>query len=195
MRSAGILVMAGFALSGCVTGYKLVPPGQVPVAQGAMTVRTAVAWNKGPQGFSDLPQEEGWTQNGPVLDGVYFVGALPDGQSMIKQRPKDDRKVPAFRATMTPQDLVSMIETAYRIRAGAKVFETTGVKPITFLGQQGLQFDYTYVGDDDISRRGRSVVAVVNGKLYMMALEATALHYFDAALPEFESMTASAAIH
>lgn len=194
MRSA-LIVVVGIAVTGCVTGYTLVPAGQVPVAQGALTVRTSAAWNKGPQGFSDLPQEEGWTLNGPELDGVYFVGALPDGQSIVKQRPNDDRKVPPFRASMTPPDLVSMIESAYRIRAGAKVFETTGVKPVTFLAEPGLQFDYTYVGDDSIKRRGRSVVAVVKGKLYMMALEGTALHYFDAALPEFERMTASAAIH
>ena len=42
--------------------------------------------------------------------------------------------------------------------------------------------------------KGSSGPTVANGKLYMMALQATALHYFDAALPEFETMTASATI-
>jgi hypothetical protein len=193
MRSALVMVVAGLTLSGCITGYTLVPPGQVSVAQGTMTVRPSRAWNKAPQAAAELPQEEGWTQNGPVLDAVFFYGALPDGQAIVKQRPKDDRKVPVFHSTMTPQDLVSMIESAHRIR-GAKLFDTTGVKPVTFVGQQGVQFDYTYVGDDNIKRRGRTIMAVANGKLYMMALQATALHYFDAALPEFETMTASATI-
>src|SRR5204862_7691168 len=42
--------------------------------------------------------------------------------------------------------------------------------------------------------KGSSGPTVANGKLYMMALQATAPHYFDAALPEFETMTASATI-
>jgi len=97
-------------------------------------------------------------------------------------------------ATMTPQDLTSMVESAYRIRGGVKIFETTAVKPVTFLGQQGVQFDYTFVNEDSIKRRGRSVMVVAGGKLYVMSLNATALHYFDAALPDFDAMAASASI-
>jgi hypothetical protein len=99
-----------------------------------------------------------------------------------------------FHASMTPQDLTSMVESAYRIRGGVKIFETTAVKPVTFLGQQGVQFDYTFVNEDSIKRRGRSVMVVAGGKLYVMSLNATALHYFDAALPDFDAMAASASI-
>jgi hypothetical protein len=159
-----------------------------------MKVKPSVAWNKAPKSPYDIPRQESWTQNGPLLDGITFIGALESGQAMAKQKPKDDRKVPVFRADMSPQDLVSMIESYYRIRAGATLFEAAGVKPTTFLGKPGMQFDYTYVLTDEVKRRGRSVLAVVNGKLYLMALDGAALHYFDAALPEFEALTASAII-
>ncbi|HVY79504.1 MAG TPA: hypothetical protein VG994_00860 [Steroidobacteraceae bacterium] len=189
-----LTLIASLALGGCVTGYTLVSPAPVAVAQGSMKVKPSVAWNRAPKGVFDIPRQENWTQNGPLLDGITFIGALESGQAITKQKPKDDRKVPVFRADMTPQDLVSMIESYYRIRAGATIFESTGVKPTTFLGKPGMQFDYTYVLTDEVKRRGRSVLAVVNGKLYLMALDGAALHYFDAALPEFEALAASAVI-
>jgi hypothetical protein len=181
-------------LAGCVTGYTLVSPGTVRVAKGTMQVRPAMSWNRAPSGGYDIAQEEDWTQNGPVLDAIIFIGALKDGQAIAKQRPKDDRKVPVFRATMTPPDLVSMVESYYRIKAGANVFETVGVRPGTLAGHPAVQFDFRYIGGDEVRRRGRSVLAVIDGKLYMISLEAAALHYFDAALPEFESLVASATL-
>jgi hypothetical protein len=68
------------------------------------------------------------------------------------------------------------------------------VKPVTFLGTTGMQLDYEFVSTDEVKRRGRSVLAVVEGKLYLMSLDGAALHYFDAALPEFEALVASAQI-
>jgi len=129
-----------------------------------------------------------------LLDAVTFVGALREGEAIAKQRPKDDRKVPTFRADMTPQDLVSMIESYYRIKAGVTVFETIGVKPATFLGRPGMQFDYRYIGGDEVKRRGRAMLAVIDSKLYLMSLDGAAVHYFDAALPDFEQMAATAGI-
>lgn len=193
MRSLIVAVAASALLTGCVVGYQLVPPAPVSVAKGTIKVQPSVAWNRAPHSALDIPQEESWTQNGPLLDAITFVGGLKAGESIAKQRPKDDRKVPVFRADMTPQDLVSMIESAYRIKARATVFETTSVKPVTFLGAQGVQFDYNYVSGDEVRRRGRAVMAVVEGQLFLMSLDGAAVHYFDAALPEFEALTASAA--
>lgn len=179
-------------LTGCVTGYTLVSPQAVTVAHGTMRVKPSSAWNRAPRSPSDVSSLESWTRNGPLLDGITFIGAIPSGQAITKQKPKDDRKVPVFRAEMTPQDLVSMIESYYRINAGARIFQATSVKPMTFLSSRAVQFDYDYVGSDDIKRRGRSVLAVVDGKLFLVSLYGTASHYFEAALPEFEALIASA---
>jgi hypothetical protein len=192
MREAIVGLLACGFLSGCVVGYTLVSPAPVSVAKGTMKVKPSVPWNKAPKNFYAIAQEESWTQNGPLLDSITFFGGVKDGEALAKQRPKDDRKVPVFRPGMSPQDLVSMVESLYRIRAGATVFETTGVKPASFLGAQGVQFDYNYVGTDEVRRRGRAVFAVIDGQLYLAALDGAAVHYFDAALPEFEAIVASA---
>jgi hypothetical protein len=189
-----LFAMVACLTTGCVTGYTLVSAQPVRVAQKSMNVRPNTAWNKAPRTPYDIAQEETWTRNGPLLDTMTFIGGLPAGQAIAKQRPKDDRKVPVFRADMTPQDLVSMVESYYRIKGGVTVFETTGVKPATFLGKPGMQLDYAYVGGDEVKRRGRTILAVVDSRLYLMSLDGTAVHYFDAALPEFESIAGSAAL-
>ena len=194
MRRLAAIIVAALPLAGCVAGYTLVSPGTVAVSKGTIKVHPSIAWNRAPSGAGGIAQEEDWTLNGPVLDAVIFIGGVKDGQAIVKQRAKDDRKVPVFRAGMTPQDLVSMVESAYRIRAGATIFETAGVRPGTLAGRPAVQFDFRYVGGDEVQRRGRSVLGVIDGKLYMLTLEAAALHYFDTALPEFEALVASATL-
>jgi hypothetical protein len=190
-----LLLVAGacLVLSGCITGYQLVEARPVKVSSGALTVRPGVPWNRAPKGPYAVPEEESWTQNGPMLDSITFIAGLKEGAVITKQKAKDDRKVPTFRADMTPQDLVAMVESYYRIRLSAQVFETSSIKPASFVGVTGVQFDYNYVGPDQIKRRGRAVLGVRGGKLYLMLLDGTALHYFEAAVPEFESIVASAA--
>lgn len=192
LRIATVASVIG--LAACAPTYSLVSPAPVSAARGTIRVQPATAWNKVPKGTYDVKWEENWTRNGPLLDGISFIGGLPDGEAIARQRKKDDQKVPVFRAAMSPQDLVSMIESFYRIKAGVSIFETTAVEPVTFLGKPGLRFDYTYVGGDEVKRKGRSLAAIIDGKLYLMALDGTASHYFDAALPEFEAMAAGATI-
>ncbi len=181
-------------LGGCVPTYKLIAPGSVSVAKNSMVVQPASAWNKVPVRPGDIPYEEHWTLNGPLLDSVAFVGALPDGKPLLVQRKKDDQQVPPFRANMTPDDLVSMIESYYRIGQGVNVFDVRSVEPVPFLGKQGLKLDYTYVGGDALPHKGRCVVEVVNGKLYLMRLDGASSHYFDAAALEFGRMISTAQV-
>lgn len=187
-----ILLLSALVLGGCVAGYTLVPPNSVVVAKGTMKVKPSIAWNKAPRSPFDIPAEENWTQNGPVLDLITFIGGLPDGQAIAKQRKKDDKKVPVFRSNMTPQDLVSMVESYYRIKTGATIFEATGVGPARFLGQQAIEFNFNYVRADEVKRRGRALLAIADGKLYFMSLDAAALHYFDATSKQFEAIAESA---
>ena len=39
---------------------------------------------------------------------------------------------------------------------------------------------------------GRAVGAVINGRLYLILFDAARSHYYDAALPDFEAIVASA---
>jgi len=188
------LCALALSLAACVPTYTLVASGPVAVAQEGLTVQPSESWNRIPKTPASVQWEESWTRNGPLLDSVAFVAGLPDGQTLVKQRAKQDQQVPQFHASMGPDDLVSMVESYYRIGAGASLFEIRAVTPASFLGGNGIQVDYSYVARDDLPRKGRAVLRVVNDKLYLMKLEGAASHYFDAARPEFERMVASAAL-
>lgn len=58
--------------------------------------------------------------------------------------------------------------------------------PRPFLGANGFQLDYEYLDSDEAWRRGRAVGAVVNGRLYLIMLDAVRSHYCAAELPDFE---------
>ena len=181
-------------LSGCASGYSLVKPSQATAGGPGMLVTPDTAWNKMPAAPDLSKWEEAWTENGPLLDTVRFVAGLPDGEALVKQQKKADRKVPVFRSNMNPQDLVSMIESYYRVRGGITVFKTTGLEPVSFLGKQGVKFDYEYTVPNGQQYMGRSVLAVVSGKLYLIGLDATKNHYFQASLKPFETIVASATV-
>jgi hypothetical protein len=87
-----------------------------------------------------------------------------------------------------------MIESLYRVRGGSVDFKTLSLQPRPFLNTSGFQLDYEHLDDDELWRRGRAVGAVIDGKLYMILLDAAKAHYFDATLPDFESMVASAEV-
>ena len=192
------IVLATLLSTACAGGgfgsYSLIQPGPRAVVGNRLTVAPPQAWNRVPRGIYDIREEENWTLNGPILDSVSFVAGLKNGKAIVRQRRKADRLVPVFRAAMTPPEIVGMIESFYRIRAGAAEFGMTGLKPATFVGRPGFQLDYDYLDQNEIKRRGRTYGAVVNGELYMMLLDATRMHYFDAALPGFETMARGATL-
>lgn len=191
MRLRIAFVLAAFALAGCFPTYKLVPVQETQVAGKQLVVKPANEWNQLPHTASQTKWDETWTLNGPLLEAVSFVGGLPDGKSLLTQKKKDDRKVPVFRADMTPQDLVSMLEASYRVR-GVTVFDIESVNPADFLGGKGLRVHYKYAPNDGMAKKGVCVARVVDKKLYVIKLEGLSSHYFDASVPEFDQMVESA---
>jgi hypothetical protein len=188
-RTVLALLMAW--LTGCTSAYLLVKPEETYVAGTELVVTPTSAWNMVPADASHTVWEEVWTRNGPLLDTVAFIGGLPDGKSVLVQRKSADRQVPLFHANMTPQDLASMVETSYRIN-GVTVFNLESADPVQFLGGTGLKVRYSYAPGSGITKKGSCVMRVVDNKLYVAKLEGVASHYFDAALPEFDQIVASA---
>ena len=191
-------LLALSALSACAGGgggfgyYSLVEPRPRGVASGSKTVVPGTRWNRVPRSIYDIRREENWTLNGPLLDSLSFIGGVENGKRIVVQRRKADRKVPDFRADMSPPEIAAMIESFYRIRAGASTFDMDNLAPRQFLGQPGFQFDYRYLGGNELERRGRAVGAIINGRFYLALFDAARMHYFDAGLPEFERIVGSA---
>jgi hypothetical protein len=66
------------------------------------------------------------------------------------------------------------------------------LQPRPFLGHPGFQFDFEHLDSDEVWRKGRAVGAVINGRLYLIMIDAVRSHYFPDALTDFEAMAASA---
>ena len=196
------LLGAALAISGCsslgsgesgFSAYSAVNVHRTKVGNGNMTVVPPRPWNRHRAIlFDDVPAVEDWTLNGPYLDGVTFITGLKSGHFMVRQRRTTDQQVPKFRSDMTPPEIAAMLESLYRVRGGAVDFHTLSIQPRSFLGTNGFQFDYEHLDDDELWRKGRAVGAVVNGQLYLIMFDAARSHYYDAALPDFEAIVASA---
>ena len=201
LTTAALLMAAG-ALPACSTlggdgfgysEYAAVNVRRVKVGNGNMTVVPPRSWNRHrPQLFEDVASVEDWTRNGPLLDGITFITGLRSGHFMVRQRRSTDQQVPKFRADMTPPEIAAMLESLYRVRGGAVDFHTLSIQPRPFLGMGGFQFDYEHLDDDELWRKGRAVGAVIDGELYMVMFDAARSHYYEAGLPDFEAIVASA---
>ena len=178
---------------GGFSDYSAVRVQRVNVGDHTLSVVAPRPWNhQRPVMFEDVRAVEDWTLNGPLLDGISFVTGLRDGKTLIRQRRTASQQVPIFRSSMTAPEITAMIESLYRVRGGAVDFRTVALAPRPFLGTNGFQLDYEHLDDDELWRRGRAVGAVVNGQLYLILLDAAKSHYYDAALPDFEAVVASA---
>lgn len=200
-----ILAAAALATAGCSSlgdnepfgseYYTLARVRSVEVGNGSLVVTPPRPWNRSRRQLffsDDLRWVEDWTLNGPYLDGISFVTGLPSNRSFLRQRRTDERQVPNFRSDMSAPEIAAMIESLYRVRGGAVEFRTISLQPRAFLNTNGFQLDYEHLDSDELWRRGRAVGAVINGRLYMILLDATRSHYYANALPDFEAMVASA---
>ncbi|HEU0310420.1 MAG TPA: hypothetical protein VFR36_04280 [Sphingomicrobium sp.] len=195
-------LIAAALLTGCASGsggsfgyggYSLVQVKETRVGDVSMAVTPPREWNKiSASLLVDIHAVEDWTQNGPYLDGISFVTGLKDGKALVHQRSRDDRQVPKFRSNMTSPEIAAMIESLFRVRAGAVDFKTVALAPRTFMGFNGFQYDYEHLDGDEVRRKGRAVGAVIDGRLYLILFDAARSHYYNALLPDFEAIVRSA---
>jgi hypothetical protein len=78
------------------------------------------------------------------------------------------------------------------VEGGSVDWRTLALTPRTVLGAPGFQYDYEHLDSDELWRKGRAVGAVIDGKLWLVMLDAARSHYYPAALPDFEAMVTSA---
>lgn len=202
MRKKAMILLAALALPACTGvgsegfgygGYSLVQVREIRVGDDSLAVTPPRQWNKiSARLFTDIRDVEDWTQNGIYLDGISFVTGLKDGKALVYQRNRDDRQVPKFRSNMTPPEIAAMVESLFRVRGGSIDFTTTSLTPRPFLGANGFQHDFEHLDTDEVRRKGRAVGAIIDGKLYLILYDAARSHYFNASLPDFEAIVASA---
>jgi hypothetical protein len=205
LSKLAILAASASALAGCgglsgagseygISDYALVRVHRVLVGDRSLSVSPPRPWNRvRPRLFEDIRETEDWTLDGPILDGVSFVTGLKGGKRLIREDRHEAQQVPKFRSDMTAPEIAAMIESLYRVKGGTVEFRTLSLAPRPFLGApNGFEFDYEHLDSDELWRKGRVVAAVINGRLYLIMLDAARSHYYNATLPDFESIVDSA---
>jgi hypothetical protein len=193
-RKAWLAAAALCALAGCAQMVK-VEPGQVTVKD-ALTLRADIAWNRFELQFplSVAPgASEVWTQDGITLDALAFFVGVADGQTLGRVIQGTGKKLPQFRRTMTPGEIVELYEQM--VTQDGSAFALTRVAPVRFGGHPGFRFEHTITRrSDNVLLKGVAQGAVVKDKLYLVAFTAPAIYYFGRHLPQVEPLLASAQI-
>jgi hypothetical protein len=184
-------------LAACVS-HGLVEPGRTTV-RGALSVAPSIAWNKRRQVMliedeiiADNPRIEVWTQNGTGIDQLVFYAGVEDGQPLVRGRM--GRDMPRFRKDMSGTDVAQLFEAALTAGLGARDMQLRLLRPATFGGHPGFRLRLGFALEDEVEREASLAGAVIDEKLYMIALVGTRLHHHDLYLPEFERIAASARI-
>ena len=182
------------ALAGCAQMVK-VEPGQVTVKE-ALKLTTTSAWNRFELQFplSVAPgASEVWTQDGITLDALAFFVGIEQGKTLGSAIPGTNKKLPLFRSTMTPGEIVELYEQM--VTQDGSAFALKRVAPGGFGGQPGFRFEHTITRkSDNVLLKGVAQGAVVKDKLYLVAFTAPAIYYFDRHAPQVEPLLASAQI-
>ena len=146
---------------------------------------------------NDISREENWTLNGPLLDGLTFIGGLEHGKRDRPAAPQGRPPGAAISApTCSPPEIAAMIETFYRIRAGSVQLRDDRPQAAHLPRPSRLPVRLRS------SRRQRGRAAGQGGRRDHRATvsiwscsKARKMHYFAAALPEFERIVESATLN
>jgi hypothetical protein len=195
-RMINATMAAAIALSVAMTpqiasAHRLMPAGEAAkVARSDMAVTPAIQWNKISQRPGD--KAERWTLDGELLNDVIFFGGVEDGTPLLREVNRRESPLPHFSSTMLPTDIAPLLESTLRITDHIVSFDVSRVAPATFLGASGVQFEYRMLGADDITRQGRAVGSIIDGKLYMITYAAPAEYFYARNLPDVDRIVASA---
>ena len=193
---AAIGALAG--LGGCA-GYSLVPAATRTVGGGALEVTPTSAWNK-LGGFPSVyaqtksPTAEYWTADGDGLNLLALHGGLKDGATFFRAVDRKERPMPPFRASMTLPEIPDWVESSLRLRSPNTTVTMGEVRPVSFSGQPGVQFDLSFVDESEVPRRARGAATIRDGRLYLIFFEAVAPVYFDRHAAEVDRIIATARI-
>lgn len=170
-----LLVLAGvvFIVAGCAH-YSLVESGnRVDVGQG-LWVESDVAWSR-----AKYRGAVTWTVDGPGLQQLFFFPGVDDGNPLLKPVAGNDSKaMPAYRVGMTFLEVMDLLE-ATMARENVHKFEKQNMHPVTFGGEDGFRFDFSYVSEAGLDYQGTATGAVKNNKLYLVVYVGTILHYYE----------------
>ena len=168
-----LTVCATLSLTGpipAVAGNSLVTASpQKGIAKSSLSATPDGEWNR-------LARRDGkfvelWTRDGDALNKVSFFGGVPVGEPLFKEIDRKNRPLPKVGNNMLITDIPVLLESSYRVQNGVTSFAVTGQEPAQFSGYRGTSFTYSFVGADDVERKGEAVGAFIKGRLYLATYE------------------------
>ncbi len=180
-----VLLITLLAVSGCIPSFQLKGKGEARMWD-SYSVAVTEDVNELKTGTSIL-----WTQDGPILEAIEFWKPLADGDSLpLNYTPSNADKAPAYRADMTPEEVVEMIRGSFALTALTPT-KVDHLRPADFGTKQGYRVDLALSsasGDDFLSE----VLFASDGKkLYALYFNGRATHYFEARKPVFDQIVSS----
>jgi hypothetical protein len=121
-----------------------------------------------------------------TLDALIFYEGVEDGQPLIMM-PRRDARPPRFRTAMTPAELTEFVAASL---FGTR-FPPTDVRPAPFGSAPGFRFDVAYEANEGARYSAIVALAVLGGRLYVIAYTGTSLYHFDKYRDEAERILAS----
>lgn len=191
MRYAVIAIF--LFVAGC-TPFSVVGPQRVSVKD-AFTVEPDTAWNKiNTQDITGRNRAEIWTADGPLLNSLTFFVGVEDGKPLFAQTEEQEKrgKLPVFRNTMTPTDIVELVEASYARITDSSLMKTQGLRPAKFAGADGFRFDMKYVSKDEVDREAIAAGTVHNGRLYLIVYQGSRLYHYGLRRSQVEHIIESA---
>jgi hypothetical protein len=184
------------ALSACLIATSalansLVSPGpRAKIAKSTIAASPAYEWNK--LKYRGGKKVEIWTIDGDELNKVTFYGGVEVGQPLFREADKKDAPLPRVTPNMLITDIPTLLESSYRIQLGTSQMSIDSQEPALVAGHKGIKFTYSYVRrDDEVQRKGEAIGAVVANRLYLVAYEAPAIHFFDKDVEKFRQLVAT----
>ena len=128
--------------------------------------------------------------DGPMLNRLYLSDGLAPGEFLVKPAAKE-KPTPTYQKGMSPTELVEFVSDSVAALDYQRV-ETKGLRPTKLAGSDGLRFEIAAKTREGLEISGTAEVAEAGGKLYVILYLAPQEHYFQAILPEVESVMGSA---
>jgi hypothetical protein len=190
MRAPALLIALLLVAAPAAANRLISANATVEIVDAVLTVTPAREWNR----LSARPgrSAQTWTLDGDALNEVTFYAGIESERPIFREVDRRNRPLPRFSSTMLLTDVPTLLENSYRVGRGVSVFAMERVEPTRFGGQSGVRFHYSFTAEDEVRRRGEAVGAIFRGKLYLVAYEAPAIHYFDASVEDFRRLIASA---
>jgi hypothetical protein len=181
MGAVALLATSAFANS-------LINPGpQSNIARSNLSAAPASEWNKlSARGGKNV---EIWTLDGDGLNKITFFGGIPVGDPLFKEVDKKHDPLPRVTPNMLITDIPAILESTYRIQLHTMQMSIDDEEPTLVGGHKGIKFTYSFIRqDDELQRKGEAVGAFVGDRLYIIAYEAPAVHFFDKDVDKFRQL-------